>query len=91
MELFGDKLENIKEFDPISQRSLDKIDNLCITPTGFDPLIIEKLLSSNDKDIANLFTDDEHTNLINSNTLPTAKQYLGVSFDQPCSLLDYLD
>ena len=44
LELFGDQLEKIKEFDPISQRSLDKIDNVCITPTGFDPLIINKLI-----------------------------------------------
>merc|ERR1712138_269266 len=52
LELFGDQLEKIKEFDPISQKSLDKIDNVCITPKGFDPLIINKLTSIRDIDIS---------------------------------------
>ncbi len=91
LELFGDQLEKIKEFDPISQRSLDKIDNVCITPTGFDPLIIEKLLSIKEKDISFLFTEDEYSELINTNKLSFAKKYLGVAFDKPSSLLSYLD
>ena len=91
LELFGDHLEKIKEFDPLSQRSLDKVDNLCITPTGFDPLIINKLISINNKDISSLFTDEEYTNLINLNKLPSAKKYLGVAFEEPSSLLNYLD
>ncbi len=91
LELFGDQLDKIKEFDPISQRSLDKIDNVCITPTGFDPLIINKLISINDKKISTLFTDDEYSEMLNSNTLSSAKKYLGVAFDKPSSLLNYLD
>ncbi len=91
LELFGDQLEKIKEFDPISQRSLDKIDNVCITPTGFDPLIINKLISINDKDISTLFTNDQYSELINSSTLESARKYLGVAFDKPSSLLNYLD
>lgn len=91
LELFGDHIDKIKEFDPISQRSLDKIDNLCITPTGFDPLIINKLISIKNKDISILFTDDEYSELINSNSLESAKKYLGVAFDKPSSLLNYLD
>ncbi len=91
LELFGDQLDKIKEFDPISQRSLDRIDNICITPTGFDPLIINKLISINDKDISSLFTDNEYSELIDLNTLASAKKYLGVAFYKPSSLLDYLD
>ena len=91
LELFGDLLDKIKEFDPISQRSLDQINNVCITPTGFDPLIINKLISTDNKDISSLFTNDEFSELINSNKLDSAKKYLGVAFDKPSSLLDYLD
>ena len=91
LELFGDHLEKIKEFDPISQRSLDKIDKVCITPTGFDPLIINKLKSINDKDISTLFSDEEYSELVNSDTLSSARKYLGVAFDKPSSLLNYLD
>ena len=91
LELFGDLLDKIKEFDPISQRSLDQINNVCITPTGFDPLIINKLISTDNKDISSLFTNDEFSELVNSNKLDSAKKYLGVAFDKPSSLLDYLD
>ncbi len=91
LELFGNQLDKIKEFDPISQRSLDKVDNVCITPTGFEPLIVNKLKSNNDIDISLLFTDDENTNKIDSNILTSAKRYLGVAFNEPSSLLNYLD
>ena len=91
LELFGDQLEKIKEFDPITQRSLDKIDNVCITPTGFDPLIIDRLLSIKDKDLSKIFSDDEYSELVNSHTLSSAKKYLGLAFDEPSSLLNYLD
>jgi len=91
LELFGDELDKIKEFDPISQRSLDQIDNICITPTGFNPLIINKLLSIYKKNISILFTDDESDKLNQYNSLPSAKKYLGVAFEKPSSLLNYLD
>ena len=91
LELFGDLLDKIKEFDPISQRSLDQINNVCITPTGFDPLIINKLVSTNNKDISSLFANDEFSELVNLNKLDSAKKYLGVAFDKPSSLINYLD
>ena len=91
LELFGDQVDKIKEFDPISQRSLDQIDNVCITPTGFNPLIIKKLISNNDKNIKCLFKESEYSELLSSNTLPSAKKYLGVAFEKPSSLLNYLD
>ncbi len=91
LELFGDQIDKIKEFDPVSQRSLDKIDNVCITPTGFDPLIIKELLSIDNNDISCFFTEEEFSELLNSNKLKSAKKYLGVAFDKPSSLLNYLD
>ena len=35
LEWFGDRLEQLKEFDPATQRSLDKIAALTLTPTNF--------------------------------------------------------
>jgi transcription-repair coupling factor (superfamily II helicase) len=37
LEWFGDELERIREFDPTTQRSLDKIEQLVLTPTDFTP------------------------------------------------------
>ena len=91
LELFGDQLDKIKEFDPISQRSLDKIESVCITPTGFDPLIINKLTSIKDIDLSSMIGNNEYNELVNTNTLESPKKYLGLAFHKPSSLLDYLD
>jgi transcription-repair coupling factor (superfamily II helicase) len=37
LEWFGDELEQIREFDPSTQRSLDKIEQLILTPTSYQP------------------------------------------------------
>ncbi len=36
IELYGDKVDKIKEFDPTTQRSLDEIEHIAITPIGFN-------------------------------------------------------
>jgi len=43
LEFFGDELDKLREFDPASQRSLDPIDSLRLTPTGFSPLMADSL------------------------------------------------
>ncbi len=35
LEWFGDELEKMREFDPANQRSLDAIEHLLLTPTGW--------------------------------------------------------
>ncbi|MFL0782163.1 MAG: transcription-repair coupling factor, partial [Prochlorococcus sp.] len=43
LEFFGDELDKLREFDPASQRSLDPVNELQLTPTGFGPLIADQL------------------------------------------------
>ena len=43
LEFFGEELDKLREFDPASQRSLDAIEQLRLTPTGFSPLIADRL------------------------------------------------
>ncbi len=40
LEWFGDELEQIKEFDATTQRSLDKLDRVLLTPTSFSTIIV---------------------------------------------------
>ena len=41
LDWFGDEIEQIREFDPSTQRSaLDKIDSLILTPTSFAPILM---------------------------------------------------
>ncbi len=41
LEWFGDELDKLREFDPATQRSLDKIESLMLTPVNFTPIFGE--------------------------------------------------
>jgi len=71
LEWFGDELEKMREFDPTTQRSLDKVDRLVLTPTSFSSLI-SAVLKEEEK------------------TQESLRKFLGVAFENPASLLDYL-
>lgn len=75
LDWFGDELERIREFDPATQRSLDRIDHLLLTPTRFSQIVVDAL----DEDLQQEIEDKEGT-----------RKYLGVAFDKPASLIDYL-
>ncbi len=83
LEWFGDTLEKLREFDPSTQRSLDSIPELTLTPTSFAPIIADALgdrltpyLAREEKDIENREGGIE--------------RFLGLAFPNPASLLDYL-
>lgn len=72
LEWFGDELEQLREFDPSTQRSLDRINQLILTPTDFAPIIR-----------AHLPQDVEESS-------EGLRRFLGLAFERPASLLDYL-
>ncbi|MDJ1182786.1 transcription-repair coupling factor [Roseofilum casamattae] len=93
LEWFGDELEQIKEFDPATQRSLDKIENVIFTPTDFIPIIAEAL------DASGLGVGSLESGLVAENVgepTPTdvteklSIAHLGLAFESLASLLDYL-
>lgn len=77
LEWFGDELEKMREFDPATQRSLDKIEQLLLTPTSFATIIA-----------AAIGEEDDSTSLENAQT--GMRKFLGAAFEKPASLLDYL-
>ena len=79
LEWFGDELEQIREFDAATQRSLDQIDRLVLTPTDFAPIIREGLKKTNHRDAEDAEEEKEGV-----------RRLLGLAFEQPASLLDYL-
>ncbi|MEG4505986.1 transcription-repair coupling factor [Microcoleus sp. F6_B4] len=85
LEWFGDDLEQIREFDPSSQRSLDKVDRLVLTPTNFNT-IIKAVLSEKNIDkinqLGSVDTENEAEKFV--------RRLLGLAFEKPASLLDYL-
>jgi transcription-repair coupling factor (superfamily II helicase) len=46
LEFFGEELEKLREFDPTNQRSLDAVEVVRLTPTGYAPLIADALRES---------------------------------------------
>ncbi|MEG4814859.1 transcription-repair coupling factor [Microcoleus sp. K5-D4] len=85
LEWFGDDLEQIREFDPSSQRSLDKVDRLVLTPTNFNAIIKAVLAEKNIDEINQLGSVDTE-----NEAEKFVRRLLGLAFEQPASLLDYL-
>ncbi|MDB9527692.1 transcription-repair coupling factor [Oscillatoria sp. CS-180] len=88
LELFGDELERIREFDPASQRSLDTLERLVLTPTDYSPLILDALRDQGQLDP---IFPDEALEALDDGIFPEGiRRWLGLAFDAPASLLDYL-
>ncbi len=87
LEWFGDDLEQIREFDPSSQRSLDKIDRLVLTPTDFSAIVRAALgekcnVKTHSQDAEDAKEEAEEQKAIG--------RFLGLAFEKPASIVDYL-
>ncbi|NJN72996.1 MAG: transcription-repair coupling factor [Limnothrix sp. RL_2_0] len=87
LDFFGDELESIREFDPSTQRSLDKLERLSVTPSKFSPLIGQAIA-----DISPLsLTSEEQEQWAEGNYPEGMQRFLGFAFaEKVASLLDYL-
>jgi transcription-repair coupling factor (superfamily II helicase) len=96
LELFGDELDKLREFDPATQRSLDSIDRLLLTATDFRPMIMEGLQKQGrgkegkSGKQSPVLSSEEQEQWQEGTFLEGMRRFLGVAFDQPASLLDYL-
>ncbi|MEM7761891.1 MAG: transcription-repair coupling factor, partial [Cyanobacteria bacterium P01_A01_bin.40] len=89
LDWFGDELEQLKEFDPATQRSLDKLEQLLLTPTAFSNIIADNILANN-KSIESYLDDEELEALLEGNSPEGMRRFLGLAFDNPATLIDYL-
>ncbi|WP_445635353.1 Transcription-repair-coupling factor [Nostoc sp. DSM 114161] len=92
LEWFGDEIEQIREFDPATQRSaLDKVEQLILTPTSFAPIIMAPLKDSDELGVmSSELNSDSGLGNGNSGLIEGSRRFLGLAFEQPASLLDYL-
>jgi transcription-repair coupling factor (superfamily II helicase) len=89
LEWFGDELEQIKEFDAATQRSLDKLDRVLLTPTSFSTIILNTIEELG-KDLTGYLSEEELAE-ITEGKIPTGMQrFLGWAFPNPANILDYL-
>lgn len=92
LELFGDELDHLREFDPATQRSLDNTDRLILTATDFSPIIVQGLRDSSGfkSELRALLSAEELEQLQTGQPPEGMRRFLGLAFDHPASLLDYL-
>ncbi|MCW5312307.1 transcription-repair coupling factor [Nostoc sp. KVJ3] len=92
LEWFGDEIEQMREFDPATQRSaLDKVDQLILTPTSFSPIVMAALKKSDELGVMSYeLNSDSELSTQNSLLLEGSRRFLGLAFEQPASLLNYL-
>lgn len=87
LEFFGDDLEKIREFDPNTQRSLDIVDRIVLTPTSFSSIILNTLQNSS---LISHLTPEEKEQIEVGKIPEGLRKYLGLAYQQPSSILDYL-
>ncbi|AFY44859.1 transcription-repair coupling factor [Nostoc sp. PCC 7107] len=92
LEWFGDEIEQIREFDPTTQRSaLDKIAQIVLTPTSFTPIILDALKDSAEFRMLSAELNTESSlDHQESAILEGSRRFLGLAFEKPASVLDYL-
>ena len=90
LEFFGEDIEKLREFDPASQRSLDAIDVVRITPTSVAPLVADALREALPEGLEALLEPAALEMLIEGGTPEGLRRLMGLAWGRPASLLDYL-
>ncbi|MEH2202215.1 transcription-repair coupling factor [Nostoc sp.] len=92
LEWFGDEIEQIREFDPATQRSAQgKVEQLILTPTSFAPIVMAALKNNSELAVMSYeLNSDSELSTENSSLLEGSRRFLGLAFEQPASLLNYL-
>ncbi|MFO8238073.1 MAG: transcription-repair coupling factor, partial [Prochlorococcaceae cyanobacterium] len=90
LEFFGEELEKLREFDPASQRSLDPITVLRLTPTGYGPLVAAALRESMPDELDTLLAPAALEQLLEGGSPEGLRRLMGLAWGRPACLLDYL-
>ena len=90
LEFFGDELEKLREFDPATQRSLDGIEQLLLTPTSFSTLVADALRQQKPLGLEALLGVERCAELTEGGTPEGLRRLQGLVWEHPACLLDYL-
>lgn len=89
LDLFGDQLERIRELDPATQRSLDRIERCVLTPTSYRPIIRAKLETKPGFDPSDYLSPADTEKFIEGQPIEGLRRFAGLAY-APATLLDYL-
>ena len=90
LEFFGEDLEKLREFDPATQRSLDPVEVMRLTPTGYGPLVAEALREAIPDGLEQVLSTEGLEQLLEGGTPEGMRRLMGLAWSEPASLLDYL-
>jgi len=90
LEFFGEELDKLREFDPASQRSLDPIEVVRLTPSSYGPLVADALRQEMPDGLELLLKPEALDQLLEGGTPEGMRRLMGLAWDEPASLLDYL-
>ena len=83
LEFFGEELDKLREFDPATQRSLDPVERLQLTPTGFGPLVADQLRDTMPEGLDRLLGDEATEELLEGGTPEGLRRLMGLAWGQP--------
>ncbi len=90
LEFFGDDLDKLREFDPGTQRSLDGVELVRLTPTSYGPLVAQALREQLPDGLEQLLPPEAMEQLLAGGTPEGMRRLMGLAWNEPSSLLDYL-
>ena len=79
LEFFGDDLDKLKEFDPGTQRSLDAVDLVRLTPTSYSPLIAQALRQQLPETLDRLLATEALEQLLAGDTPEGMRRLMGLA------------
>jgi len=95
IDFFGDQIEAIKSFDPLSQRTIEKQSEIFLHPTSelfLKPTTIENFRKTYRQQISkNNFNHEMYQSVSDRALYPGIEQYVPMFYDRLCSFLDYFD
>ena len=88
LEWFGDEIDQIREFDAATQRSLDKISRLVLTPTDFRAIVKSAVKETNRREAEE--AEEEEEGEKEGEGDESVRRLLARAFEHPATLWDYL-
>jgi len=89
VEFFGDITESIREFSPITQRSIRELDSITVLPAC--EFVITPRIEEDIKRRANPQNEELVRTILEQGSFPGIENCFSMIYDQPSTLIDYAD
>lgn len=89
LDFFGDEIETIRRFDPASQRTIEKLDSILVTPAR--EYLVHSAVHLHDRSAVELLNEQQSAvQLQTEQGMELSEFHIPLLHQQPATLLDYL-